>query len=121
MKTPFKTRINAKESIAIPSIGISETVPDQSWSMREILSKYSRGILPSQSAKIAVYNPDHTLPDLNTMDLVDIQEHKQNLQDEIARKNFELEDIRQAQLQRAKKAKADAQVQEADTDPNPTT
>lgn len=49
------------------------TVPDQSLSIRKLLEDYTRG-LPLPGAKEVYYDEDDIYPNINDMDLVDIQE-----------------------------------------------
>jgi hypothetical protein len=56
----------------------SQTVPDQTMSMRTILERYARG-LPVGGRLDEYYDEDDTMPDYRTLDLVDIQ----NLKDEV--------------------------------------
>jgi len=60
----------------------SRTIPDQTLSMQEILTRYARG-LPLTNGKQPIYNGDEDLPDLKTMDLAEIQEYKENIQSQI--------------------------------------
>lgn len=54
-------------------------VPDQTMSIPELLIRYARG-LPINGEKTPVYNGETDLPDLNTMDLAEIEDMKNNLQ-----------------------------------------
>lgn len=58
----------------------SETIPNQSMSIQEILSRWTRG-LPMTGAKVPVYNGDDLLPDLKKMDLVELDELKRSVKD----------------------------------------
>lgn len=50
--------------------GKSETVPDMSMSIREIMDRYQRG-LPLGGAKVPIYDPEDEFPDINTLDYAD--------------------------------------------------
>lgn len=75
----------------------SKTVPDQTMSMRELLDRYARG-LPLAGAKEPMYYGEEDLPDLNRLDLAEIQELKEANKQRIA--------DQQADLQRQRDAKA---------------
>lgn len=69
--------------------GISQTVPDQAMSVREILSRFAQG-LPISGASVPMYDdPDgenddaEGMPDLSRMDLSEIEELKRQTQDRI--------------------------------------
>lgn len=72
--------------------GISKTIPDQSLTLKQIVSKYvSTGIMPE--AKV-VYDADNPMPDFDSMDVQDKIEYGRSVQDFIHEK--------QEQLKRAK-------------------
>lgn len=54
--------------------GKSETIPNQSMTVREMIEQYRRG-LPMEVGKVPVYNGEQELPDLSKMDLVERQEY----------------------------------------------
>lgn len=64
----------------IPSKGqtftmISETVPDQSLTIREIMNRYAKGLpLGGHDLNEAIYDEESEGVNPNTLDLVDIQE-----------------------------------------------
>ena len=60
----------------------SETVPDQSMSMSEIMRRFASG-LPIAGAKVPIYNGEEDLPDLSRMDLAEQQEFMDQTKDEI--------------------------------------
>jgi hypothetical protein len=60
----------------------SLTVPDMSIPLKTLLEKYTRGAeLPQKYQPI--YDEDNTYPDPRTLDLVDIQEYKMALDDQV--------------------------------------
>ncbi len=63
----------------------SMTVPDQALSVREILSRFARGIPVEQHAVIYedVDTPDDFLPDPRTLDLAERQQYAEMVQDEL--------------------------------------
>jgi hypothetical protein len=60
----------------------SKTIPDQTLPMREIMSRFVKGI--PVGVKVPVYNGEELLPDISRMDLVEIQEMKEAIKDEIS-------------------------------------
>lgn len=64
--------------------GESETVPDQSMSMREILSRYARGLPVSAGMREdAYYDEDSQFPDTKGMDLAELQELRMQYSEEL--------------------------------------
>jgi len=63
----------------------SMTVPDQALSVREILSRFARGIPVDQHTTIYedVESPDDFLPDPRTMDLAERQQYAEMVQEEL--------------------------------------
>jgi hypothetical protein len=51
----------------------SQTIPDQTMSMRTILERYARG-LPVGGNDDIYYDEEDTMPDYRTLDLTEIQE-----------------------------------------------
>lgn len=60
----------------------SETVPDQTMSMRTILEKYAKGQPLSGSVKTPVWNGVDPIPDLRKLDFVERQELMEQLMQE---------------------------------------
>jgi len=106
----FKNHFNkekfptVKEMNNLPSM----TVPDQSMSMREILSRYASG-LPLGAGRVPIYeDPESDLPDLANMDLADRELYLANAKAELDEVNARLkeketEKQRKAALAYAKK------------------
>lgn len=76
---PYKNNYNAtkwpqkKQLFTLPS----RTVPDQTMSVSEIMRRYAHG-LPLDGQRVGFYEGDDSFtPDPKTLDLVDIQEMKQ--------------------------------------------
>ena len=88
METKFKTRENAKPSNPEINSGESQTIPDSSISMREIINRFQRGIPVTRSLRQPVYNENFDYPD--NMEFDDIHsaklEQKQNVKDLEAKK-----------------------------------
>lgn len=62
------------------AVGISATVPDQTISLRELISNHTRGL------PIPEFLPlfsDEEIPDINKMDLTEIDELRRSLRSEI--------------------------------------
>lgn len=76
-----------KEKIA----GTSQTVPDQSYTVREILVKFASGTLPNIYAE-PEFSED--LPDLRGLDISEIHAIKQQNAKEIKDKENDLEDLK---------------------------
>lgn len=82
----FKTPWNAGEfpkSEGEKNYSPSMTVPDQSMSISEIMSRYARG-LPMEGVKVPIYDEENDLPDPKTMDLAERQEYMEMAKDEIS-------------------------------------
>lgn len=60
----------------------SETVPDQTLSIREILERYARG-LPLDGQRVPIYDEDDEMPDPKHLDLAERQELKEQYAEEI--------------------------------------
>lgn len=87
----FKTPYNAHEFKTqmernhLPSL----TIPDQSFTIKEILDRFARG-LSFNGAKVPVYNGEEEIPNVARMDLADIEDMKAAIQSEIDFKKEEL-------------------------------
>lgn len=68
----------------------SLTVPDQSYSVREIMQKFAQGTLPD-IYKEPEFSED--LPDLRGLDISEIFDMKQTVKDEIKTKKQKYEDL----------------------------
>jgi len=79
----------------------SQTIPDQTMSVKEILSRYSRG-LPLEGNKTPIYNGEEIIPDLRRMDLSEIQEMQQENQRYITEETEKIE-TEQREKKRKKK------------------
>lgn len=88
MSTKFKTRENAKPSKPEVNNLPSQTIPDASISMRQILDRFQRGIPVTRSLRQPVYNENFAYPE--HMEFDDIHnaklEQKQNIKDLEAKK-----------------------------------
>ena len=115
METKFKTRENAKPSMPEINTGESQTIPDASLSMRQIIDRFQRGIPVTRSLRQPVYNENFAYPE--HMEFDDIHnaklEQKQNI------KNLESQ---KRKYERAKeeqqKAKANNDSQKESSEPS---
>ncbi|HAY3508206.1 TPA: hypothetical protein JRX33_002677 [Elizabethkingia anophelis] len=80
-RTPFSS-MDDKNPISEKNIGKSETVPDQSLTVRQILDKFSTGTL-DEIARDKFYNDDDDLPDLRGLDITELQQMKRDAQMDI--------------------------------------
>lgn len=81
--TKFKTRENAKPSNPEINSGESQTIPDASLSMRQIIDRFQRGIPITRSLRQPVYNENFDYPD-----------------------NMEFDDVHSAKLEKAEQIKS---------------
>jgi len=104
----FQTYYKRDESVRFEEISdlASETIPDQSMTVQEILSRHARG-LGYDGPRVALYqggdelDPDADyIPDPATMDLADRQAYKEEATEE-------LNEIKARQQAKKKKAKPD--------------
>lgn len=101
----------------------SKSVPDMAMTPREIMQRYSQG-MPLDQSRNLVYTGDQDLPDIRTMDLVDIQEMSEANDAYIKAKQAELDNkvkqrrqAKQKQLQERTKYEEANKV--ADDKPDP--
>lgn len=80
---------------AVP--GNSETLPDQTMSIREILERHAKG-LPVADSKTPIYDEDETSQGINpkTLDLVDLQELAMKTNDDVSRLQNEIKRSKEA-------------------------
>ena len=62
----------------------SQTVPDQSLTMRQLLDRYAKG-LPLEAKEPVYYGEDTEIPNFKKMDLTEIDEYRKNLNEDITR------------------------------------
>jgi len=72
----MRTSQNSKPNIGFTNELASLTVPDQSLTLRELLTNYTRGQELPYNKTPAFFDESAYIPDLKKMDLVDIQELK---------------------------------------------
>lgn len=81
----FKNHFNREEFPTDHEVNTkpSETIPDQTMSIREIMERYARG-LPISGAKVPVYHgEDEFIPNPKTIDLADMEAMKKAAAQEI--------------------------------------
>lgn len=84
----------------------SQTVPDQSMSVREIADRYARG-LPIAGVKVPVYHgEENDLPDFAHLDLAEQQELRERARQDVLDKQ---NDLRKQAAQKAAKKSAQEQ------------
>lgn len=87
MSTKFKTRENAKPSKPEVNNLPSQTIPDASISMRQILDRFQRGIPVTRTLRTPQYNEDFNYPDI--MEFDDIHNAKLQMREDVKRKKSE--------------------------------
>lgn len=60
----------------------SETVPDQSMSIPELIDRYVKG-LPLTGEKVPVYDGEDDVPDFSKMDLSELEDYRRDVQNEL--------------------------------------
>jgi hypothetical protein len=61
----------------------SLTIPEQSMSIREIISRYANGLPVSASQRVPIYHGDEILPDPRTLDLAELQDLRQRISEDV--------------------------------------
>lgn len=90
----------------------SLTTPDQTMSLREMLTRYSRG--QSVPTFDPVYDQDEDMPDISTMSKIQIEELRQDVLGEIQFQQYELNRKAEAAAEEHKtKAKTKAKAKPA--------
>lgn len=88
-KTPWNKHEFPKDKGEVNTMP-SQTVPDQTMSLKELLERYARG-LPIDGDNFPVYNgDDEYLPDLKKMDLSEIADLKEEVQNAIKEQKADL-------------------------------
>lgn len=94
----------------------TQTVPDDTMSLRNIISKYAQGI-PISSTKVPIYDEDNESLGINpkTLDLVDIQELKAQNQKKLRELQAELQastDFKEKSKLKAERDALEKQIRE---------
>lgn len=110
----FNTQFNRKETVAERQNGVIITVPEHTVTMRSLLNRHATGqLLPI--GKKGVYNENYPYPDIQSMDLIDIQEIKIELQQQQDEAKTQLGKIKAEEKRR--KAELQSKAQSADPQP----
>lgn len=100
----------------------SDTVPDQSLSVQEIMRRHVQG-RPLPKSRPMHYSGDQMLPPFHQMDNMEQVDALKNLQQNLADKQNELETLKQKRAERRKELKAQKAAEAAknsSTDETPT-
>lgn len=81
----------------------SETIPDESMSIREILARFAQG-LSVGGGRTPIYDEDDDFPDPRTLDLAEIQDLRERYEAELADRKAKAEAARLERQQRKIKA-----------------
>lgn len=116
-RTPF-TSMDEKKPLVEVITGISETIPDQSLTVREILTKYAQGTLDD----IAQYDYDGNddMPDLRGLDITELQQMKHDAQMDIDEINAMIALHNQVPEEPKPKRKAKSDPSPSDVEPSET-
>lgn len=79
------------------TFGPSQTVPDQTMSIKEILDRYAKG-LPLGGQRVPIYEPDSNLPDPRKLDLADREALAEQYTQELTEINQRIETLKQAKV-----------------------
>lgn len=92
-KLKFRTQYNTTPEVGESNNGITITEPDHTVNIMELLLKHT-----TDGNRQPVYLEEQEIPNLEKMDLVEIQEYNQSINDEIS--ELKAEQARIAKLQR---------------------
>lgn len=102
----------------------SQTVPDQSMSMKDMLARFVRG-LPLPRAKTPIYDGDVDMPDFSQMDLVDVQEmlekHKAQLTEIRSKRDKKAKNAAESKLREKLTAEIKAELEALNKNTAPVT
>lgn len=108
-----------------PHLQPSETLQDQSLSIREIVARYQQGLPTNAPMRTPIYDPEDKMPDIRKMDLIDLQrirdEHKQlkdRLQNEQKQKQVEAQEKQLEKIIEQRMAEKEKQQQKQEPTPN---
>lgn len=108
------TWIESPTRFEVREFGESQTVPDMSMSVQEIMIRFASG-RPLSFSRNLVYTGDDYTPDLRSMDLSEIQELQEENSAHIRRLTDEINERREKRRQARVKKESDSQ------DPQPAT
>lgn len=113
-KLPYRTHYNYSEYPSKPEVNNdpSETIPDQTMSLSEMVQRYASG-LPLRGVKVPIYDGDDTdLPDLANMDLAEKQEIIEQAKEEWKELNRKFDEQRKKKLEKIQLIKLEKILQE---------
>lgn len=94
---PSNNEINTQPSL---------TIPDQTMSIQEILSRYARGIEPD-NVRTPIYEGEDAMPDISKMDLADQQAFREAVEEELdGIKNHYAEKVKKAEEEKEARKRA---------------
>ena len=94
----FKTHYNAEPSKGEEKFEASQTIPDQTMPIRELMRRHAQG-LPIDGARVPIWEgEDNDLPDFKTMDLAEVEAYRMCYE-------RELQDITEAVKQKERETK----------------
>ena len=98
-----KNQYNAEQFPAYYEINgsPSETIPDQTMSLKTLLERHARGLPITGNNSEPVYNGDQEMPDLNKMDISEIHALKMAIKSDIQKMQTKLANEQQATRQAA--------------------
>lgn len=117
-RTPYSS-MDDEHPIAEIVVGVSETVPDQSMTVRDILEKFASGTL-DEIGNDRFYNDDDDLPDLRGLDITELQQMKQDAQMDIDEINAMIALHEQVPQESKPKRKAKSDPSPSDVEPSET-
>lgn len=96
----FKTAFNALEfpKYRESKFQVSQTVPDMSMSIKEIMDRFARG-LAIDGEKVAMYHGEDMPPDIKKMDLSEVEDLRESVAEDIIRQKQELHNMEQKLLE----------------------
>lgn len=98
--TKVKTWLNRSEFPTVGEInsGVSMTVPDEALTVKEIISRFSRGL--PVGAHIPDFDEENDFPDPRTLDLTELDDYRKQL--------YELRKSIEADVAKARNAEVDS-------------
>lgn len=97
----------------------SKTIPDQAMSIQEIMRRYASG-LPLSGQRVGFFDAEDPLPDTSKMDLVDMQEAREENQQRILDNQEKLRSLDEEKKQKAAQKAAEKSAKEkADREQKP--
>lgn len=89
----------------------SQTVPNQTMSLKTILERYAKGLPITGNPNEPVYYGDENMPDLNKMDISEIHDLKEAVKSDIKEKQAQLAADQETARQKAHQKSIDDEVE----------